>query len=222
MLKATVKNETFFFADESLQFIPVETSDKIKVPKVMPNTEFTNFFSSTISTVGDFTNVVVVGNFMLNLLLSGTMTFIWGLLNSLQVVSHFPLINIMMPANAQYTFQTIVLIATFELIPTGDLIDGMEDGLGIRNLEYSLTDNFIDFGFDTTDPIRNLSVLFIFMMFLVAYPVLSLFLRGLCFWCDKCNQCLAKIDQSIFFNTYLRYGLESYLELCISSLLRFH
>ena len=116
-----------------MQFIPVETTDRIKVPKVMPNTEFTLFFSNSISSFGDFTNAAVVGHFMLNLLLSSTMTFLWGLLNSLQVVSHFPLINILMPANAHYTFETFMLLATFQTIPTGDILESIEDDLGIEN-----------------------------------------------------------------------------------------
>ena len=66
----------------------------------MPNTETTKFFLKAGEGFGDFSNAVVIGNFATNLLLSGAMTYLWGLLNSVQIVAHFPLVNVMMPANA--------------------------------------------------------------------------------------------------------------------------
>ena len=82
-LVATIKNETYFFSGESLQFIEVDIYDEIKIPKTMPNNEFTAIFSSSSESFGDFSNAMVVGNFMTNLLLSGTMTYLWGLLNNI-------------------------------------------------------------------------------------------------------------------------------------------
>ena len=85
---------------------------------------------------------MVVGNFATNLLLSSAMTYLWGLLHSVQIVAHFPLINLMMPANAQMIFKILVSIATFEFIPTGDIIEDVEVEIGLEKQEFSLTDNF--------------------------------------------------------------------------------
>lgn len=120
--KATVKDTKYFFSAESLKPIPLETSDSVKAPKMMPNTDFTKAFVSGSSGFGNFTNASLVGNFLLNLLLSGAMNLLWGLLHAMQIVAHFPLINLMMPSNAQMLFEIIVKIATFDLIPTDVLI----------------------------------------------------------------------------------------------------
>ena len=112
-LKATVVNPKFFFSTESFKEIHAGTTDSIKVVKMMPNTAFTKSFEGITGNVGDATNVSLFGNFLMNLLLSGAMNLLWGFLHALQIVSHFPLVSVMMPANAQLVFAIIIKIATF-------------------------------------------------------------------------------------------------------------
>lgn len=187
---------------------------------MMPDTDFTRNFVGMSGGFGNFTNASLVGNFLVNLLLSGAMNLLWGLLHALQIVAHFPLINLMMPGNAQFLFQIIVKIATFDILPTEELIQDAEDSFGIENEEYILTDTFVDYGFDSSDPIRNLQVMFIFICFLVLYPVLSVAIMGLCFWSDRCTRCRRWADRKMYFNTYIRFFLETFLELSITVLLR--
>ena len=84
----------------------------------MANSDFTKAFALFNEGVGNATNGALIGNFILNLLFSFSINLLWGLLHAMQIVAHFPLINIMMPANAVMLFQVIVKIATFDLIPT--------------------------------------------------------------------------------------------------------
>ena len=84
-----------------------------------------------------------------------------------------------------------------------------------------MSDSFADYGFDSTDPIRNLQVMFLFLVFLMLYPVLSIGLRGLCFCSERCKRCIERMNKAMYWNTYIRFCLETYLELQISALLRF-
>ena len=61
----------------------MNTTDSIKAPKMMPDTKETKFFTGAGEGFGDFSSAIVVTNFGTNLLLSGAMTYLWGLLNSL-------------------------------------------------------------------------------------------------------------------------------------------
>ena len=92
--------------------------------------------------------------------------------------------------------------------------------MGLISKEYIITDNFEDYGFDSSDPIRNLQIMFLFIVFLALFPLFSLFCKGLCFWSDKCMRCRTYLNKSMFFNTYIRFGFEAFLELSISSLIR--
>lgn len=63
--------------------------------------------------------------------------------------------------------------------------------------------------------------MFLFIMLLLSYPILSLGLRGLCFCSNRCKRCLDWLNAKMFWNTYIRFILEAYFELQICSLLRF-
>ena len=103
-LRMTVIEPSLFYSPKSQNFILEGTNDKIKAPKMMPNTAFTKAFVGFSGSFGSATNAGMIGNFGVNLLLSGAMNMLWGLMHSMQIVAHFPLINIMMPGNAQVLF----------------------------------------------------------------------------------------------------------------------
>ena len=62
--------------------------------------------------------------------------------------------------------------------------------------------------------------MFLFLVFLIIYPVLSLGCRGLCFCSSRCKRCLNRLDAKMYWNTYIRFTLEAYIELQISVMLR--
>ena len=56
---------------------------------------------------------------------------------------------------------------------------------------------------------------------MVMLPFVFLLLKGAFFWNKRCNKYLNLILSKIYFNVYLRFVLEAYLELSLSSILRF-
>ena len=62
----------------------------------------------------------------------------------------------MMPANAHHMFQVIIQIAHYNIVPLEEAIEDMEAMIGIQNDNFILSDNFADFGYDSSDLIRNL------------------------------------------------------------------
>ena len=58
------------------------------------------------------------------------------------------------------------------------------------------------------------------MALLLLVPFCFLILYLLCGWCRWCKRCLLAMAGAIFMNFYIRFFLESYLELCLSSMLR--
>ena len=93
---------------------------------MMPNTEFTKSMISLTGSLAETTSVSIIISFLVNLFMSGPMDFLWGLVNTLQIVSHFPLIDVMMPANAYQLFIIIVKISDFSFIPVEETIFQIE------------------------------------------------------------------------------------------------
>ena len=84
-----------------------------------------------------------------------------------------------------------------------------------------INDNFKDFELDSTDVIRNLQIVFLFFFILLVLPIVMLLLFSLFSWNAKCKKWLTLAAKSIFWNTYVRFWLESYLEFSIAIFIRF-
>lgn len=64
-------------------------------------------------------------SFALNFLLMGSLSLLWGLIHAMQIVAHFPLLNIVIPSNALVLYMALFEMANFDVIPTGDLKEFM-------------------------------------------------------------------------------------------------
>ena len=60
----------------------------------------------TASIEGTAKSAVIV-NFLFNFLLSGSLNQLWGMINGLQVIVHFPLLGIKFPANALQVYMSM-------------------------------------------------------------------------------------------------------------------
>ena len=133
-----------------------------------------------------------------------------------------PLLNVLFPANAELVYHMIIQIATFDMIPVDKVIIEVEDSVNVLSTrKLSKSDSFDAFGFDSSDPIALMQIMFLFLLFLFLWPFITMLLRGIFFCCPKCWKCLEFLDRKIFWNTYVRFMLETYLEIMISCCLRF-
>ena len=101
---ATIRDPEFFVSVETFKRIPSNTTDSMKVPKMMPNTEFSKQFVAISDVIGTFAGITLVSNYAINLVLQGAMHILWGLIHCLQIVAHYPMLDIMLPGNAHHVF----------------------------------------------------------------------------------------------------------------------
>ena len=66
----------------------------------------------------------------MNLALAGSLSVLWGLINSLQLVTHFPMTNLTFPINAKTYYSALLEISSFDMIPTEDLTEVIGDEVG--------------------------------------------------------------------------------------------
>ena len=89
----------------------MNTTESIKVPKMMANTEFTEQFVAVSDGIGTLVSTTLVGSYTINFAFQGTMHLLWGLIHCLQIVAHYPMLDIMLPSNAHQVFSIIMQIA---------------------------------------------------------------------------------------------------------------
>ena len=69
-------------------------------------------------------------SFVLNILLASSLSLLWGLINSMQLVTHFPLLNYRWPYSASIIFGQLYELATLDLIPTDWAEDKISEEVG--------------------------------------------------------------------------------------------
>ena len=58
-----------------------------------------------------------IGNFAISVVLSGSLQYLWGMINSLQIVLHLPGSSVEMPSNALMVYSTLISVTQFDVIP---------------------------------------------------------------------------------------------------------
>ena len=93
--------------------------------------------------------------------------------------------------------------------------------IGVTARRDGVQDHFYEFGFETTDPIQNLQFIFLFMIGLLIFPFLIKFLELLFCYCNRITYRILVFKQEfVYYNIYLRFMIEAYLEVALVSLLR--
>jgi hypothetical protein len=84
-------------------------------------------------------NAAIIMNFLVGISISFAMSYLWGIINCLQMIVYLPLFSITFPANLNIVIKLLVRAATFDIPFTDELIDyvfkplytdGKEDRMG--------------------------------------------------------------------------------------------
>ena len=74
-------------------------------------------FAENAESLGSGMNGAVVGNFIANTVLSGSLHYIWGMINCLQIDFHLVGINNKMPANVWTLYSNLIAVTQFKIMP---------------------------------------------------------------------------------------------------------
>ena len=102
----------------------------------------------------------------LSFFMSMSLSFLWGMINAIQILVYFPMMTVTIPANLNLLYAGIISAATFDVIPFIDEIHELLWNFEHSNDEIDST-GFNSLGFETNNFILNSGSLFImFLIFL--------------------------------------------------------
>lgn len=96
--------------------IPSGTVALKSVPKQIKSEEDKILVESVSSTASMLVTGIVVTTITLNLFLMMSLQELWGMINTMQLVLHIPLMSLSIPANALLFFQSLISIVTFNVV----------------------------------------------------------------------------------------------------------
>jgi len=66
---------------------------------------------------------IVMVQLAVNIALSGSLQLLWGMVNTLQIIVHMPLVEVAMPQNALLLSSFLNSLASFDVLPTDFITD---------------------------------------------------------------------------------------------------
>ena len=157
---------------------------------------------------------------VVNILLEGSLSLFWGLINAMQFVTYFPLLNVAYPENAKMWYDMMLQIANFGVIPTDQLKKLLEDKIGNadqidKDFEDKagevLSETTIEQGYNNSNVITGNILSLIIIGLVVVVLVILLIMRICCYRINCVKTLIQKIVRKIFWNTLIRYILEASL-----------
>ena len=81
----------------------------------MPDNNIARGLITTTQGVKDGINTSLIGAVILNISFKGALYLILGMINSLQLILHLPIMNIVLPANVMTMFTILIPVVMFDI-----------------------------------------------------------------------------------------------------------
>ena len=170
---------------------------------------------------GAAVTTVSITTFVINIFLAASMQLLWGMINALQIMVHYPLLNLRFPANADLILSSFMSIASFDIIPTDSLYDWLfnleDDGAHTDQLEIM--------GYESKNLIDNLGMVFLINLIgLAAFATLGVlsYSKTLRYRSYRFIALRKKLYNFLIWNGPIRFFLEGYIEYALSSMINIH
>ena len=107
------------------------------------------------------------------MVMSGGMEYMIGMIRSLQMILHLPMMKIIVPGNVSMLFSAIIPIAMFDVLENDEINPTtIFDFDGVEEQGEDIFDQMRDLGYETHSSLLNLGTLFVFLF---AYALKVLF-----------------------------------------------
>jgi len=164
-LVAVLSQPSLFIDEEhGLEVLEKNTTKSKNIPKQLKPSLAATLIVKVGKLIGEATAYGAMVSLILNWLLSFSLSQLWGMVNSLQIVVHFPLVNVEYPANAKLVFSYFIKIASFDMLPT----DKINSVFFQFYEETAISVNLEEQGYDKRNFIENLGSLY------YLYPLVGL------------------------------------------------
>ena len=144
-----------------------------KLPRQLPLNDDSERLLTSADSTGGAMQTIVAGNMLLSFVMSFSMSYLWGMINCLQMIVYLPLLNLQFPIEPQIFLSVLVKVATFDLVPNIDEINDdlfafnhTLDEIDKRSTGYELME------FESQNFIKNSGSLFIYVLIFVVQVII--------------------------------------------------
>ena len=175
----------------------------------------------TAETTGAIVQGYTLFSIILHPIIMMSLSMLWSMINGVQILAYFMLLNLSIPANVLIVKETLYEVANFDMLPLDLVTDALDSVMGEydNNRNVSLGAQAMQSGFDRTNPIINmiLPLVIVFSTFVIlALLVLISKLHR------KLRQFYLNVKKKVFWNHFIRLYIQEYIVICLSCLIKLY
>ena len=190
-----------------------------KIPAQMKDAEEAEKVDTMATASSDTVASTIGSNYFLNFLFFGSMSQVWSLANSMQVVQYNTLFDLKTPGNVQAFMDVFSEITSLKLL---DFAEFVESSFYIPEQD-SFSLNFQNAGYETKLFVVNAEIWLIISVVMGGIHVILLLLSWpISYWNNGARWVRQRVQYNLFWNGSLRIFMEAYLDIAVMSLLNIH
>ncbi|TNV86180.1 hypothetical protein FGO68_gene5952 [Halteria grandinella] len=160
--------------------------------------------------------VTISSSFVLNLLMSSSMSFIWGDLSVLQSITILQLMSIQIPGQARQILDIAIQLASLDVLPSQQIFDAT---LAFDEDSDSPVNEFFDQGgYSSKMSILNLQSTYLYLLTSI-FLILIFTLTPRQRFRGRLLHHYSRLHNSFCMNYFIRFTLQSYQQLALASLI---
>lgn len=158
----------------------------------------------------------MAGNFIMNLVLSTSLSQLWSLVNTQQIIVFLPLFRVTLPANAKVFFGFVMQLAAFNLLPTDLIYDNLFSGMQEAETG-AINENFEANGFGSHFFLYNMGTLMVVILSMPFLGCVSYMLKIFRSKHKRIETAYVKLSNYLFWSHSITVVFESYSMVCVSA-----
>ena len=203
------------FLDENEQKFPDSVVKYSPIPTQIASLEQAEKINDSGSAASSSSKASISSNFIVNILMAGSLNQVWAVIEGLQVVCHMSLFKLKSPGNVNAFSEFFDEIATLDFFDTSDLTNEV---FYIPEMD-AISLNFQNAGYNT-----NLLIPCLGLLFYVTIGLICLFfVHGLVYLLAKAvpkvDRLTNKLSSFLHWNGSIRFILEGYMDIVLFSFL---
>ncbi|TNV86854.1 hypothetical protein FGO68_gene1872 [Halteria grandinella] len=197
--------------------LPKEANVTSTVPPQLLNNYITKTVQSATEKTSTSMVVIISANIALTLAGGFSMKKMWQLISVLQILIHYPMLNIPVPGNVVLVMKGIQEISNLNLIPKNKINQLLSKVL--QSTQDELYGSFQQMGYDSTNFLQNMGLVFIVLILTCGLIMIILLLGFLIRKSRIGNMLIEKIKLKLMFNPIIQAQLKGYIKFNLAILI---
>ena len=137
------------------------------IKKQNPDNSLVNNMKASAEASQDMMKGILIGTFAMNVVMTGAMTYMTGMIRSLQLILHLPIFSVVIPGNVAMMFSLMVPVVMYDILDSSYTSEFFLtfDWDGQEEESSSIRSQVRDLGYGSHNSILNLGSVLVFVCF---------------------------------------------------------